>query len=510
MPATLSVRSRRFLRSLGLVVALATFFGLASHYLRAQNPQTAPDLLISAQQQADCLGSGAGRPSRQFGSSIVRFIGSEAGRPISHPRPQEAANSPEDAARAYSSLCGSLFGLPAQDSELVVTRTLSEDLRTTVRLQQLHQGVPIIGAEFLVNLDRDRNVLSVSGESLQSTDLSTAPLVAPTTAVQAALQVTAKTHGVSAATLVATTPELWVYSPGIIGPASGPAALVWRMDVTPTAIAPIRELVLVDAQRGSIPLHFNQTETARNRNTYTANNTTGLPGTLVCNEANPCLSPPNDAHVSTAHIYAGDTYDFYLANHARDSLNGAGLTLTSTVHFNVNYFNAFWNGSQMVYGDAAGFPLADDVVAHELTHGVTQDTSNLFYYYQSGAINESFSDVWGELVDLVNGKGNDTAGVRWQLGEDISGLGAIRNMQDPHVIWRSRQDDQRELLHRAARRGWRSREQRPQQQSDVPARRRRHLQRPDDCGSRCYEGRENLLRGADAPTDVRVRLPRPV
>ena len=85
----------------------------------------------------------------------------------------------------------------------------------------------------------------------------------------------------------------------------------------------------------------------------------------------------------------------------------------------------------MVYGDAYGFPLADDVVAHELTHGVTQYESNLFYWYQSGAINESLSDVFGEYYDQDNGEGNDAAGVKWLVGEDVSGLGAIRSMSNP-------------------------------------------------------------------------------
>jgi hypothetical protein len=85
----------------------------------------------------------------------------------------------------------------------------------------------------------------------------------------------------------------------------------------------------------------------------------------------------------------------------------------------------------MVYGDYYGFALADDVVAHELTHGVTQYESNLFYYYQSGAINESLSDVWGEYYDQTNGLGTDTAGVKWLLGEDVSGYGAIRSMIYP-------------------------------------------------------------------------------
>ena len=82
----------------------------------------------------------------------------------------------------------------------------------------------------------------------------------------------------------------------------------------------------------------------------------------------------------------------------------------------------------MVYGE--GFASADDVVAHEMTHGVTEHESHLFYYMQSGAINEALSDIWGEWIDLTNGKGNDSPSVRWLMGEDLS-IGAIRNMSNP-------------------------------------------------------------------------------
>jgi hypothetical protein len=90
----------------------------------------------------------------------------------------------------------------------------------------------------------------------------------------------------------------------------------------------------------------------------------------------------------------------------------------------------------MVYGDDADFPLADDVVAHELTHGVTEYESGLFYYYQSGAINESLSDVFGEFLDLTYSGGTDTAGTRWLMGEDIEpgATGALRDMEDPTVF----------------------------------------------------------------------------
>src|SRR5258706_1122332 len=111
------------------------------------------------------------------------------------------------------------------------------------------------------------------------------------------------------------------------------------------------------------------------------------------------------------------------------------MSLISTVrycdqNFPCPFQNAFWNGTQMAYG--AGFSAADDVVAHELTHGVTQFTSHLLSYYQSGAINESLSDIWGEFVDQTNGSGTDTAAVKWLLGEDIPGTpGGIRNMANP-------------------------------------------------------------------------------
>ena len=87
----------------------------------------------------------------------------------------------------------------------------------------------------------------------------------------------------------------------------------------------------------------------------------------------------------------------------------------------------------MYYG--TGFTSGDDVVGHELAHGVTEFTSNLFYYYQSGAINESLSDVFGELVDLTNGRGTDTPAVRWQLGEDLpASIGVIRDMENPPLF----------------------------------------------------------------------------
>ncbi|MGI9188202.1 MAG: IPT/TIG domain-containing protein [Gaiellales bacterium] len=139
------------------------------------------------------------------------------------------------------------------------------------------------------------------------------------------------------------------------------------------------------------------------------------------------------ADVNGAYDYAGVTYDFYAAL-GRDSIDGAGMPIVSTVRYCAGgcpLNNAYWNGDQMVYG--LSYSTADDVVAHELTHGVTDYTSQLVYWYQSGAINEAMSDIMGEFVDLSNpgsGATADTAANRWLIGEDLP-IGAIRDMENP-------------------------------------------------------------------------------
>jgi Zn-dependent metalloprotease len=168
------------------------------------------------------------------------------------------------------------------------------------------------------------------------------------------------------------------------------------------------------------------------RLTYSANHTTNLPGALLCDASQPDCTDSVDPNADAVHQHAADTYIFYYNHHGRNSLDDAGMTIVSSVHY---YYtaNVYWDPflEQVVYGDGSDIPLADDIGGHELTHGVTQHSSNLFYYYQSGAINESFSDLWGEFIDLTNGRGNDTPGVRWYLGEDIAGIDGVRNMADP-------------------------------------------------------------------------------
>ncbi len=399
---------------------------------------TASDSAAFAEQAL--LAQGA-QVSHHRQTGLTNFIGSSAGNAIALPgtgTPRNASAVAMDALNTY----GAMFGLRNPASELIQKSLKTTDNgRSVVRYQQNYNGVPVIGGEMIVNLSPNNGLLSINGEIAPKLTLTTQATISAQQASDAALNAVAKWYQTSPSTLNASTPVLSVYDPQLIGPDTFPASLVWRVEVSSTTQQPIRELVLIDAQRGNISLHFNQIDTALSRATYDATGVTssvGLPGSFLCDEVtDPTCSGSGIADAVNAHLFAKDTYDYYLAIHTRDSIDNAGMVLTSSVNYNgsdVTCPNAFWNGTQMVY--CAGL-VVDDVVAHELTHGVTENTSNLFYYYQSGAINESFSDLWGEFVDLSNTSGSDTAADRWLMGEDInvSGMvGAIRSMKNPPLF----------------------------------------------------------------------------
>jgi bacillolysin len=379
------------------------------------------------------LTTSAGRVVFNRDTERLRFIGSAHGKAIPLP-PDRQGILAATAAERHIATWAPLFGIANPQRDLSILRESdTPDGRKTVRYTQRYAGLPVVGGELLMTLASDRGLLSMTGRIAELPSLATTPTVTADAATETALSATSKWHAADRYQLLTTTPELSVYDPQIFHDGTAPARLVWRIEVSSSRHLPVRELVLVDARSGRIALHFNQVDNIKNRETYSSNATANYMVTLQCNEADgdTCTNGA-DADADAAHLHAGDAYDFYATHHGRDSLDNAGMTLISNVHWDDGGTcpNAFWDGTQMVYCD--GMPLADDVVAHELTHGVTEHSSNLFYYYQPGAINEALSDIWGEFVDLENGRGTDTAAVRWQMGEDATAIGGtIRNMKDP-------------------------------------------------------------------------------
>ncbi|HEX6443755.1 MAG TPA: M4 family metallopeptidase [Streptosporangiales bacterium] len=179
---------------------------------------------------------------------------------------------------------------------------------------------------------------------------------------------------------------------------------------------------------------------AEKRSVYDAQHGTTVPGTLVRSEGQAAVG---DDDVDRAYDHLGDTWTFYSQVYQRDSVDGKGLALLASVHYDQNYDNAFWNGDQMIFGDGDGtlfqsFTIPLDVTAHELTHGVTQYTANLDYQGQAGALNESVSDVFGSLVkQYVNKQTADQAD--WLIGAGLFEPGvqgkALRSMAAPGTAY---------------------------------------------------------------------------
>ncbi|MGH2764447.1 MAG: M4 family metallopeptidase [Actinomycetota bacterium] len=335
---------------------------------------------------------------------------------------------------------GRAFGVADARSELALRSIERDDLGMThLTYDQRHRGLPVFGRQMLLHLDGNA-VTVVNGEFTVDIELSTTPAVSAREARTAARAVPARDlHPAKVA------PELLVFVDG-----AERARLAWRVSIVSERPLGLWR-VFVEARTGDVLRFYNDLHTAKNRRTHTNANDPDcntqdapqctLPGTLVRSEGDPATG---DAVVDNAHTHTGTVYDYYFTNFARDSYDGAGHHMRSTVHFGSGYNNAFWcpsvgcaeffgstpDGEQMVYGDGDGVvfsPLGSDidVVAHELTHAVTENEANLTYLDQSGALNESYSDVFAAMVDTDN----------WLIGEDSFTPGtpgdALRDMVDP-------------------------------------------------------------------------------
>ena len=394
--------------------------------------------------------------TRSDDTGKVIFVGTDPGAPIDAPAGISADSPAGQAGLTYLEDHADAFGIAGD--ELGITGTSSsQGGGTAIHTQQLVDGVPVLAGELVVNLTDDNQILSVSGEGLPVTGLDTDPAVDRDQAATAAIAAVSEQAGVREGELDAADPELSVYDPRLYGETGG-TILAWSVQVYAPDSPEIVKQVLVDAHSGEaarinelVSEALNR-EVCDNNNARTATTDCSAP---VLTEGGACSPSPCITDVQNIYDFSGQTYNFYNARWGRDSLNGAGMQLSGTARFCTNatvpnpspppptlpkdpcpYNNAFFSpftpatASQAFYGQAW---TADDIVAHELTHGVTNFESALVYQNESGAMNESLSDVFGEAVDLVNGVGTDTAATRWQIGEDCTGAGCgvLRDMEAP-------------------------------------------------------------------------------
>ncbi|MCF6521711.1 M4 family metallopeptidase [Streptomyces sp. JJ36] len=201
-----------------------------------------------------------------------------------------------------------------------------------------------------------------------------------------------------------------------------------------------RELTAARTLAAAPPASRSRATAAPQRTVHDAEHAERLPGREVRGEGD---EPGTDASVNRAYAGLGATFTLFWEGFERDSVDGAGLPLDATVHYGEQYANAFWDGERMVFGDGDGevfrdFTLALDVIGHELAHGVTQYTANLEYYGQSGALNESVSDVFGSLIKQRELR-QTAAQADWLIGAElftdrVQG-DALRSMKAPGTAY---------------------------------------------------------------------------
>lgn len=312
-----------------------------------------------------------------------------------------------------------------------------------VRMSQTYRGVRVLGGELVVHLDGD-GLLGMNGRFVTGLDLPAVAALPPTEAAGAALTWIEGSGGANVEVVDVLEPVVWALSgePRLVVPVRA----MWISAAGDLRFEDLHVDAATGAFVGSLPKIFG----AKNRKVYDliqACLSTGneLPGTLVLSEGGSSA----DTAVTGAYNNTGLAYDYYKNVHGRDSYDGAGSVIVSSVHgqFSTGYSctknNAAWIDSpynQMVFGDGDGSTFSNlargiDVTTHEFSHAVCSRTADLAYQNDSGALNEANSDILGRAAAFYGGNGSAATRTDWSVGADVYTPGtsgdALRYMYDP-------------------------------------------------------------------------------
>jgi Zn-dependent metalloprotease len=314
-------------------------------------------------------------------------------------RAASSAGSAAAKAEAYLDTYAANFG--ARPGELRREGVSASRQGWTVTFTQSYRGVPVFASMLRAQVDRQGDLTAVNGYAAPDLSLSTTPRLDAAEAAERAVGTVhaeppghegdADTTGIRAAST-----DLVVYRLGATKGEDGRSVLAWVVEVTNRAN--VRDMVFIDAQTGKVVNRYSMVHDGLYRELYEESySRKGLrweegdrfPGRLDTDQQNEVLG-------------TGESYWFFQNAFGRDSYDGAGhKMITVNNDPRISCPNANWNGVTTNYCSGVS---PDDVVAHEWGHAYTEYTHGLIYQWQSGALNESYSDIWGETVDLVNGR----------------------------------------------------------------------------------------------------------
>ncbi len=324
--------------------------------------------------------------------------------------PSLRARASSDAAKQNDSAqfmrqYGSTFGITDAASELGAAR-VEKDRHGGTHLshKQVYQGLPVFGAEIKTHFDAANNLVAVSGTFVPGIAVDTKPTRSPAAAKAAAMASVKADLGLRFG-LAASEPTLMIFREGLAKGVDGPSRLAWQVEVGNRV--DVRELVYVDAHSGKVIDRIGGIQTAKNRRAYDATGATqpgpNYPASPFWVEGDPF--PTGTVEADNMIAASSDIYDLFKNAFGRDSFDGKGARMDSIFNRGNGCPNASWNGTYISFCPGL---TTDDVTAHEWGHAYTQYTHGLIYAWQPGALNEAYSDIWGETVDRINGRGTDT------------------------------------------------------------------------------------------------------
>ncbi len=300
---------------------------------------------------------------------------------------------------------GRVFGIGDSSRELEFAAGRTDRLGMThLSYRQIYWGVPVFGAVLRGHFSPSGDLVSVNGTFVPALRLDPSPTLPATLATSVASAVVAKDHRLRPTDLDVGAATLFVFRTGLARGAPGTNHLVWEVEVS--ALPRVREFVYVDAHDGKIVDRITGiheiTRTVRHE-TFT---------NLIWSEGDPLpfsdLTSAKNDEVNEIITATGETYELFSNITGGEFLSYNGTDGSMHSVYEASFLecpNASWNGRTTNYCN--GFAV-DDVIGHEWTHAYTDFNHNLIYQWQPGALNEAYSDIFGEIVDVLNGSGLDT------------------------------------------------------------------------------------------------------
>ena len=381
------------------ILSLLFTLSLVTTHVVAQNQAGKAAIDPAGIQRLQTDTGGAAKVTINRATGAARFVRLPAEKTGDLTPSSARAAAAQQKAAAFFRQYGSIFGISQPDGQLKeVGRQQDRTGATHISYQQYYAGIPVFGAVLKAHFNAKNQLRTVNGTAVPNILVNPVPVRSAASAAETAI---AKVNEVLKPTMAvsARRTQLMVFQAGLAQGVDLGTHLVWEIEVGNGKN--VREFVFVDAHNGKVVDQITGTPDSLYRRAYDGQNLPGVPPSYpddpFWKEGDAFPTPSQEANNMI--IVSQETYDFYSHAFERDSFDGHGAIMDSIFDRGYSCPNASWNGTFISF--CPGF-TTDDVTAHEWSHAYTEYTDGLIYQWQSGALNESYSDIYGETVDQLN------------------------------------------------------------------------------------------------------------